>query len=575
MRPPPKRARGSADAERDRLAAADPERDGPTARDAVAALVLAFMLVLAGSVRLVPGVVGTFHDDAVYVITAKALAEGAGYHLINLPGAPPQTKYPILYPAALALLWRVAPTLEARLVAMQVATLVAAALAIAAAYLYVVRFRYLERGPAFAAGLLCASAPNLLYYATQALSEMPFALLLVASLWATDEYARAGPATARRAFRTGIVAGLPFLCRSVGIIVPLVALAVVARARRPLRWLLAGIALVTLPWILWMARGIGSLAAEPIVGYQQDYLGHWSTGYFGYASPSRLALAATIFGANLVKACTAVGEIAFEGTTRSLYAQSERAWVLMMALGAVSWLVIAARARRLELLPLTLLAYLALACSWPWPPDRFMIPVLYFLAATILTIAADAAARLLSPSLRPIAIAVVLAVAVLPNARTLAEYASTSARSRYPYFMLPEAPVTWTSYREAFVWLRAHSTDGDVFAAGFDSMTALYTGHPTIRPFVARPSSLYYGGTAPALGSTSELAGALSAYRPRYLFVSPLPAFPEEDAFYELVNDFQRERPGELRRVYQGTDPRFVIFEVRPGSAREGTDSGR
>jgi hypothetical protein len=95
-------------------------------------------------------------------------------------------------------------------------------------------------------------------------------------------------------------------------------------------------------------------------------------------------------------------------------------------------------------------------------------------------------------------------------------------------------------------------------------MTALYTGHPTIRPFVARPSTLYYGGAAPALGSTADLATALTTYRPRYLFISPLPAFPEEAAMYDLVSAFQRERPGALQAVYQGSDARFVIFAVRP-----------
>ncbi|MBI3769051.1 MAG: hypothetical protein HY271_11250 [Deltaproteobacteria bacterium] len=540
------------------------ELGGLTRRDSFVALALAAVVLVAGFVRLVPGVVGAFHDDAVYAITAKALAQGGGYHLINLPGAPPQTKYPILYPAALALLWRSASTLEARLLAMQVATLVAAALALAAAYLYVVRFRYVERVPALAAGVLCASAPNVLYYASAVLSEMPFALLVVASLWTTEAYVRVGPTTPRRALGAGIVAALPFLCRSAGIVVPVAALVIAARARRSLLWMLAGVALVTLPWILWMVRGVGGLAAEPIVGYQQDYLGHWSTGYFGYGAQSRLVLAATIFGTNVLKACTAIGEIAFEGMTRSLYAYSERAWVLTTALGAAAWLAIAVRARRLELLPFTLLAYLALICSWPWPPDRFLIPILFFLAAAIFALVARAAKRILPSRFRSLAVAVALTAVVPLNVQTLAEYASVSTRAHFPYFMLPDTPVAWASYRDAFAWLDAHAAADDVLAADFDSMTALYTGHPTIRPFVPRPSSLYYGGDAPPLGSPSDLVSALATYRVRYLFVSPMPAFPEEDAFYELVGRVQAEHPGLLRPMYRGSDPRFVVFEIGP-----------
>ena len=42
--------------------------------------------------------VGIFHDDGIYLVTAKALAEGKGYRIISLPAELPQTKYPILFP---------------------------------------------------------------------------------------------------------------------------------------------------------------------------------------------------------------------------------------------------------------------------------------------------------------------------------------------------------------------------------------------------------------------------------------------------------------------------------------------
>src|SRR5262245_38913649 len=37
--------------------------------------------------------IGTFHDDAVYIVTAKSLAEGHGYRNLHLPGEVLQTKY--------------------------------------------------------------------------------------------------------------------------------------------------------------------------------------------------------------------------------------------------------------------------------------------------------------------------------------------------------------------------------------------------------------------------------------------------------------------------------------------------
>jgi hypothetical protein len=239
--------------------------------------------------------------------------------------------------------------------------------------------------------------------------------------------------------------------------------------------------------------------------------------------------------------------------------------MLMMLIGTAAWAAVLARVPMRAPLPLTLAAYLLLVCVWPWPPDRFMVPVLYFLVAVLFTAVAAVVERHASPRATMIAVAIAGAIAIVPNALRLGEYVATSRRSHYPYFMLPDATVDWSSYEQAFAWLREHAAPGDVFAAGFDSMTALYTGHPVVRPFVVRPSTLYYGGTAPVVGTARELADVLSARRPRFLLVSPLPSFPEEDAVFELVQEFLRAYPGRLTPAYLGRDPRFAVFAVDGG----------
>src|SRR5262249_4735789 len=74
-------------------------------RDAAACLLLTAVLCVAAWIHSDSLVCGEYHDDAIYVSTAKALAEGEGYRQTFLPGAPPQTKYPPLYPALLAGVW--------------------------------------------------------------------------------------------------------------------------------------------------------------------------------------------------------------------------------------------------------------------------------------------------------------------------------------------------------------------------------------------------------------------------------------------------------------------------------------
>src|SRR5262245_45077137 len=90
-----------------------------TRRDTLLALGLAVVLGVAAAARVHPGACGQCHDDGIYALSAQALAQGDGYRLIGLPGQPPQTKYPPLYPGALALLWKLCPDFPANLVLLQ------------------------------------------------------------------------------------------------------------------------------------------------------------------------------------------------------------------------------------------------------------------------------------------------------------------------------------------------------------------------------------------------------------------------------------------------------------------------
>jgi len=113
-----------------------------------ATLTAADTVLVVGAARIAPRACGVFHDDAIYVSTAQALAEGKGYRLIGVPGAPLQTKYPVLYPAVLAAVWRVWPEFPDNLLAMQGITLLCGAAAVGLVYLYLVRFGYASRGAA-------------------------------------------------------------------------------------------------------------------------------------------------------------------------------------------------------------------------------------------------------------------------------------------------------------------------------------------------------------------------------------------------------------------------------------------
>ncbi|HKC40099.1 MAG TPA: hypothetical protein VKC15_11200, partial [Gemmatimonadales bacterium] len=77
---------------------------------AVAAIVVAAYLLVRGSALFL---VGSYSDDGVYVALGKAVAEGSGYRLIYLVGAPVAVKYPPGLPVLLAIPWALGGTLAA------------------------------------------------------------------------------------------------------------------------------------------------------------------------------------------------------------------------------------------------------------------------------------------------------------------------------------------------------------------------------------------------------------------------------------------------------------------------------
>src|SRR6266581_684824 len=111
-----------------------------------------------------------YHDDAIYFTTAKALAAGQGYIIPSFPGVLPQTKYPVLYPLMLALIWRIWPAYPANL-----GPAVAMSIAIAAIYL-VFGYLFLRRAGASTAvslGIVAVIAvhPGLSFLAGNLLSD--------------------------------------------------------------------------------------------------------------------------------------------------------------------------------------------------------------------------------------------------------------------------------------------------------------------------------------------------------------------------------------------------------------------
>lgn len=526
-------------------------------RDAVVATALATIVLIAGVCRIVVGVCGVYHDDAIYVSTAKALSQGDGYRLINLPSAPIQTKYPVLYPALLSIVWRLWPRFPDNLLAMQELTLLAGAAAVAVAYLYLVRFGYFSRRVAAASGLLCATAPFPLYISTQTLSEAPFALLVLLAVWTLECQARRRSSSRLSELVLGVVLGLPFLCRSIGVALVPAALFVLYRTRHRIRWVMCGLAGVMLPWVLWSSAGWGVWRQDPVDGYYADYAGWWTS--------SGLPFLKQVILSNLVVALSASASLGLEGLSTALgQVASALSFVLFATLGLLLWISVFRQLRTHLVLPCFLIACFLPILLCPWPPHRFLVPVLPLLLAYLVSIIS----ALLGPLLRIHRIELLslacVGVAIAANVLLQHRHYELSRRTGYPYTGIPAEPVTWRSYEDVFEWLRTHAQPEDVVASGFDSMIYLYTDLRAFRPFTPCAASLFYGAKLPPVGTSDDLVETLRIHQPRYLVQLPLPGFSEDEPFAELVGELHREYPEWLTTAYQSDDRRFVVFELRP-----------
>jgi hypothetical protein len=519
-------------------------------RDKLIVTGLVILVLILGYWRMVPQVCGAFHDDAIYVITAKALAQDQGYRLIFLPQAPIQTKYPILYPALLAMIWKIWPAFPANLLLMKWLSLICGAATIGLFYLYLRRFNYCAWTLAGAAALIGATSPTFLYFSTQTLSEIPFALLVILALWSFDAQMEEPLTRRSRQFYVGVILALPFLCRNIGVTLVLAALFIQHCRGRPLGWMALGMTTVMGPWVLWMLAGLGGWNHDPVLGYYTDYLSWWTSMGWG--------MVFQIISQNVFYILIATATACIQGINSILDAVNS--WLRLLVLfflGSIPLLTIIADLGSRRLLPGYLMAYLGLVMVWPWLPSRFLVPILPFLLYYFFQGVNIFSQRGGIRTQHLLAIGLCLMVAA--NLNLLYKYGKFANQFGFPYGHLVKEPASWTSYQEIFQWIKAHSQPADVIGAWNDSMIFLYTGRRAIRPFKISPALLGYGQER--YGSAEDLVRAVKSYKIRYLVEVPTFSF-DQDRIDGVIAQLQQKYPDFLKKVYAGLDKRFVIFKV-------------
>jgi hypothetical protein len=316
--------------------------------------------------------IGSFDDDASYILMARALAHGAGLTSHLSAGYPLVGAYPPGYPVLLAPLVVLFPgaTLPMRALSF---VLFVALFPLTWSFL---RRRGVEVGLRVAAVTLLALNPVLATYSTMVMAEVPFLVLLLVLVWVADRWERCPAVFAWPAVATVVTgAGLLWIKEAgVGLIVGLAAWFVL-RGRWPKALLLAvGTTALMVP--LLVARAV---ARTPLIGsrYSSD-LGSALAGGFA----ARLSQIVPHLGSYVSSAIpqsvlpTGIEPLPTSGPLAAVLSVAGEAVVPLAFIGAVVWW----RRHHDPTVPMVVV-YLAETLVYPFINERRVVLILPLVVA--------------------------------------------------------------------------------------------------------------------------------------------------------------------------------------------------
>ncbi|MBP7549624.1 MAG: hypothetical protein KA761_05010 [Gemmatimonadaceae bacterium] len=428
-----------------------------------APLVAALVALVAALVTMTSDPIGVFNDDGIYLLTAKALAEGQGYVYPHLPGTPPAIHYPPVWPLLLAAAWKIAPAFPANIGWFKLINPIVLAAAAAGLVVFGQRLLGLRWWVALAAALAATVTVPVLLLTNLLLSEPLFLLLLMPTLWMTERVVREGGV--RPAVWTAVLIALLVLVRTLGGVVLVAGVMLLAWERRWKELLIVagGSVVLLLPWQFFVWRAIPSFPPE-LLGSYGPYLDWVVDGY----KDGGLAFLDQVVGKNAEATWVMLGVFfspLWDGVTRQVLAA--------LALAAFGGGLVALAARgRAPVTALALSGYLVAVLAWPFWVDRFLWVVWPLVVLIMVAGVATLAARFRGhgqPREAMVLVAALLALAAghtTYNARGLSKgWESSASRA-----------MTGAGIRLVRHVNDDRSLDGQRIAAELAPMLAIYTG---------------------------------------------------------------------------------------------------
>jgi hypothetical protein len=499
---------------------------------------------------------GQAHDDAIYFIASKSLADGQGYRIASLPHAPYETKYPPLLPWLLTIAWMVQPKFPDNLA---IATAIQWAMIPPFLWLCTAWFRRVGFSESYRwlAVAVLAMQPYTVMFAAGIFTETLYAALLLGSLIACDRVRQSADGSRRGLYWSvfaGALAGLGYLARSAGVVAivsgPLVFLAWKKR-REALAFFLGMIPMVA-GWMAW-ARIHQAPSTDFVSLYNTNYLGfqlanvHWND-------------LGVVAWTNLAQLLYQMGALLFPLDDASFFMQLVRDTIAV----AILWRLFCRR-RDPSLQPYLCFGALTIVelLIWHFPPNlRLMYPLVPLFASGLMW-EGEHLAQMIRRSLTHTDRSQRAAAWIIGAVAAAAGLFGLWTQAYMTFRVLPELSRTNEAMREeraeAYRWIGQH-VDSNLNVMAVNPALYLYTRRHTASMGIM-PIDWYRHDQARMLAPFRRISAFASENRFDYIYM-------HESDYGALIPDASEdarravESHAGLRRVFQSG--RSSIFQVDP-----------
>ena len=429
------------------------------------AALLAFLVTAAvGVSTMTSDLIGVFFDDAVYVLVGKAIAEGQGFVYLQLPGLPPAIHYPPVFPALIALVWKLGPAFPENIGLLKAMNPLILGAAAAGGTVALHRLLGLSVGAALCTMLAATVSIPMQVLANVLLSEPLFIALLFPTLWYAERLRVDGGW--RLAVAAGVLAGTLVLTRTIaGAFVAGIGLVLLMDRRwRELAVFSAVVAVMLAPWRYFVWKHSPGFPDE-LRGSYGPYLEWVANGY----REGGLPFLREVVQKNVFDAFRSTGAVLTPLLPSGPNRPTAAALAVLATFGGIG---VALAQPRTRALAFGTMGYLAVVLAWPFQVERFLWAVWPLLLAFALLGARAAHGTLQAAGRTRLAATAAVAAGLLVfgygvyNARGFSRgWASSGSRQ----LSAREEPVVMALNRDPRV-------RGKVLAAEAAPLVALYTG---------------------------------------------------------------------------------------------------